>query len=109
MKEIQYASYTVDPEVAGGRLPLTGVIPGEVVQQIILNAQAEMDSMVRRILGWDLQYQGWEERLAAAIEERSLRGRARALRRRLYFWRWQWSDRLSLAWDALRGRHECDW
>ena len=42
----------------------------------------------------------WEERLATAIEQRSIRYRLRAFRR-------DWAGRLSLAYDALRDRHYC--
>jgi hypothetical protein len=44
----------------------------------------------------------WEDRLREAIEQKSIRFRLRV------FW-FGWSYRLRLAWDVLRGRHECDY
>jgi len=47
----------------------------------------------------------WEERLAKAIEQRSIRNRLRELGRK-------WITRLSMATDVLRGEHRCaedDW
>jgi len=43
----------------------------------------------------------WEERLAWEIERRSIRFRLRVFRH-------DWSDRITVAWDALSGRHTCE-
>lgn len=78
-----------------------------VVNAYALHAALSMDEIVRRILG--IRNPTWEERLAAAIEERSIRNRLRRIPQRLYWLRFDWSERIRLAIRVLRGDHECYW
>ena len=55
------------------------------------------DTPFRRLL----REQSWEERLSEAIERRRIRNRIR--------WAFlDYRERVALAVDVLRGRHECD-
>lgn len=71
------------------------VVPDSLVADI--SRHWALDNPYRRLFRGPT----WEERLTKAIKQRSIRYRWRGFRR-------EWVDRLSLAYDALRGRHYCE-
>lgn len=77
------------------------LIPAWVAEEIAANARRQMDSILFQIIRADPLT--WEERLALAIEQRSVRNRLRRIPARVRWARSEWATRLHYAYRALRG------
>jgi hypothetical protein len=86
-----------------------------ITRQLAEAVMANMDRQAALLLDFSHPPGYWERQLAADIEARRVRHIpqrvAMRLKIRYVLWRYDWSQRLSVAWDSLRGRHDCgdDW
>lgn len=85
-------------------------IPSGFEQQIIEKLSAHIPSSLEAMA--DAGFPLTDAQKAMLAERERWRVEARRWPYRFRAWRWRWGDRVSTAWEALRGRHECggsDW